>query len=153
LIQLRFFSGTPQEELMAKAKELKDLLLDGLKDIDLAEKTILSALPRMAKIFSKNVVLESSMVAVGCLLSVTPASAQSVGEKTGISSALDIAPATADFVREVASSDIFEMASSKLAQKKGNAAEIVCDADADDHRSFQDFRRAEGSRDKRQGQG
>jgi putative membrane protein len=74
-------------------------------------------------IFSKNFVLGSSMAALGCLLSVTPASAQSVGEKTGINSALDIAPATADFVKEVATSDMFEIASSKLAQEKGNAAE------------------------------
>jgi putative membrane protein len=49
--------------------------------------------------------------------------AQSIGEKTGVNSALDIAPTTADFVKEVAISDMFEIDSSKLAQDKGNAPE------------------------------
>ena len=34
---------------MAKDKELKELLLDTLKDIYFAERKILSALPKMAK--------------------------------------------------------------------------------------------------------
>ena len=53
----------------------------------------------------------------------TPVLAQSVGEKTGVNSTLGIAPTTADFVKEVAISDMFEIASNKLAQDKGNAAE------------------------------
>ncbi len=53
----------------------------------------------------------------------TPVLAQSVGEKTGVNSTLGIAPTTADFVKEVAISDMFELASNKLAQDKGNAAE------------------------------
>jgi putative membrane protein len=72
---------------------------------------------------SKNLVVGSSMVALGCLLLAGPASAQSVGEKTGVNSALNIAPSTADFVKEVAISDMFEVASSKLAQDKGNEPE------------------------------
>ena len=36
--------------------------------------------------------------------------AQSVGEKTGINSALDISPTTADFVKEAATSDMLEIA-------------------------------------------
>ena len=62
-------------------------------------------------------------MALGLVLLAAPLSAQSVGEKSGINSALDIAPTTADFVKEVATSDMFEIASSKLAEDKGNAAE------------------------------
>src|SRR5882757_6982841 len=49
-----------------------------------------------------------------------PATAQSVGEKTGVNSALGITPKTEDFVKEVALSDMFEIESSKLAAQKGN---------------------------------
>jgi putative membrane protein len=52
-----------------------------------------------------------------------PALAQSAGEKTGVNSVLGISPTTADFVKEVAVSDMFEVESSKLAQDKGNAPE------------------------------
>ena len=65
----------------------------------------------------------TSAMALGLVLLAAPLSAQSVGEKSGINSALDIAPTTADFVKEVATSDMFEIASSKLAEDKGNAAE------------------------------
>jgi putative membrane protein len=44
-----------------------------------------------------------------------------VPERTGVNSALGIAPKTEDFVKEVAISDMFEIESSKLAQTKGNA--------------------------------
>jgi putative membrane protein len=57
------------------------------------------------------------------LLLATPALAQSVGEKTGVNSALGITPATADFVKEAATSDMFEIQSSQLAQERGNASE------------------------------
>jgi putative membrane protein len=50
-----------------------------------------------------------------------PAYSQSVPERTGINSALGVAPKTEDFVKEVAISDMFEIESSKLAQQKGNA--------------------------------
>jgi putative membrane protein len=63
------------------------------------------------------------MIAFGCLLLASPVLAQSTGEKTGVNSALGISPTTADFVKEVAISDMFEIESSKLAQDKGNAAE------------------------------
>jgi putative membrane protein len=43
--------------------------------------------------------------------------------KTGVNSALDIAPTTADFVHEVAISEMFEIHSSKLARDKGNVPE------------------------------
>jgi putative membrane protein len=62
-------------------------------------------------------------VAAVALLAGAPVLAQSVGEKTGVNSALDISPTTADFVKEAAMSDMMEIESSKIAQQKGNAAE------------------------------
>lgn len=50
----------------------------------------------------------------------SPVCAQSMGEKSGVNSTLGIAPKTADFVKEVAISDMFEIESSKLAQTKAN---------------------------------
>ena len=55
------------------------------------------------------------------VLLATPAMAQSIGEKTGINSTLGISPATEDFVKQAAISDMFEIQSSKLAQERGNA--------------------------------
>jgi putative membrane protein len=57
------------------------------------------------------------------VLLATPALAQSVGEKTGINSTLGITPTTADFVKEAATSDMFEIQSSQIAQERGNASE------------------------------
>jgi putative membrane protein len=67
--------------------------------------------------------MKRSIIALGCVLLAGPALAQSVGEKTGVNSTLGIAPTTADFVKEVAISDMFEIQSSQLAQNKGNAQE------------------------------
>jgi putative membrane protein len=53
----------------------------------------------------------------------TSATAQSVGEKTGVNSALGIAPKTEDFVKEAAMSDMLEIEAAKIAQQKGNADE------------------------------
>ncbi len=53
-----------------------------------------------------------------CLAFAGPALAQSAGEKTGVNSTLGIAPKTADFVSEAATSDMFEIQSSKLAASK-----------------------------------
>src|ERR1700722_4333468 len=63
------------------------------------------------------------VIAFGCVLLAGPALAQSAGEKTGVNSVLGISPTTPDFVKEVATSDMFEIQSSTLAQDKGNAAE------------------------------
>ena len=52
-----------------------------------------------------------------------PSYAQSVGEKTGVNSALGIAPKTEDFIKEVAISDMTEIGAAKIAQQKGNADE------------------------------
>jgi putative membrane protein len=67
--------------------------------------------------------MKRSFIALGCLLLAGPALAQSVGEKSGVNSALGISPTTADFVKEVAISDMFEIQSSTLALDKGNAPE------------------------------
>ena len=63
------------------------------------------------------------IIVLGCVLVAGPALAQSVGEKTGVNAALGISPTTADFVKEVAISDMFEIESNTLAQDKGNALE------------------------------
>ncbi|HVX75334.1 MAG TPA: DUF4142 domain-containing protein [Bradyrhizobium sp.] len=62
-------------------------------------------------------------IAATMLLLQSPVFAQSVGEKTGINSALDISPTTADFVKEAATSDMLEIAAAKIAEQKGNADE------------------------------
>jgi putative membrane protein len=67
--------------------------------------------------------MKRSIIALGCVLLAGPALGQSAGEKTGVNSTLGISPTTADFVKEVAVSDMFEIESSKLAQDKGNAPE------------------------------
>jgi putative membrane protein len=67
--------------------------------------------------------MRRTVITIACLLFAGPALAQSVGEKTGVNSALGVAPSTADFVKQVAISDMFEIESNKLGQEKGNAAE------------------------------
>ena len=52
------------------------------------------------------------------LLLAAPAVGQSIGEKTGVNSVMGITPKTADFVREVASSEMFAIQSSQLAAFK-----------------------------------
>src|SRR3954452_11197586 len=61
--------------------------------------------------------------AAAALLCSSAALAQSVGEKTGVNSTLDITPTTQDFIKEAAMSDMLEIESSKIAQQKGNADE------------------------------
>ena len=62
-------------------------------------------------------------VAAAGVLAGAPVLAQSVGEKTGINSALEISPTTADFVKEAATSDMLEIEAAKVAETKGNAEE------------------------------
>lgn len=50
-------------------------------------------------------------------------SAQSISERTGVNSVLGVAPSTADFVKEVATSDMLEIEAAKIAQQKGNDEE------------------------------
>ena len=68
-----------------------------------------------------------------CMVLATPALAQSMAEKTGVNSALGVAPTTQDFIREAAISDMFEIQSGQLAKDKGDdstkkfAEEMVTD--------------------------
>jgi putative membrane protein len=57
------------------------------------------------------------------LLISTSAFAESVAEKTGVNSTLGISPTTADFVKEVAMSDMTEIAAAKVGKERGNAQE------------------------------
>jgi putative membrane protein len=52
------------------------------------------------------------------VLAAGPALAQSTAEKTGVNLVLGITPQTADFITEAARSDMFDIASSKLAEVK-----------------------------------
>ena len=67
--------------------------------------------------------MKRSVILLGCVLFASPALAQSASETTGVNSALGISPPTADFVKEVAISDMFEIEAGKVAQAKGNALE------------------------------
>ncbi|RWY79864.1 DUF4142 domain-containing protein [Rhizobium leguminosarum] len=51
-----------------------------------------------------------------------PVLAQSAAEKSGVNSLIGVAPKTEDFVQEAATSDMFEIESSKLALDRGDAA-------------------------------
>lgn len=62
-------------------------------------------------------------VALMLALASTAASAQSTMEKTGVNSALGVAPKTQDFVTEAAVSDMMEIAAAKIALQKGDADE------------------------------
>jgi putative membrane protein len=59
-------------------------------------------------------------IIVICLLFAAPALAQSVGEKSGVNSLLGLSPSTADFVKEAAVGDIFEIQSSQLAAERAD---------------------------------
>jgi putative membrane protein len=63
-----------------------------------------------------------TILAATTLLS-SAAFAQSMGEKTGVNSTLGVAPTTADFVKEAATSDLLEIQAAQIAQQKGNADE------------------------------
>jgi putative membrane protein len=68
--------------------------------------------------------MKRMMIALSCLaLLASPAFGQSIGEKTGINATLGITPSTADFVREAAISDMFEIESNKLGQQRGSPAQ------------------------------
>ena len=61
-----------------------------------------------------------TLVGAALLLS-GPVFAQSAAEKSGINTLVGNAPKTADFVKEAATSDMFEIASSRMALEKGDA--------------------------------
>lgn len=45
----------------------------------------------------------------------------SMGERTGVNSMMNVTPSTQEFVKDVANSDMFEIAESKLAAERGDA--------------------------------
>ncbi|MGY2048310.1 DUF4142 domain-containing protein [Methylobacterium sp. JK268] len=59
------------------------------------------------------------LVLAGFLLA-TPVLAQSLSEKSGLNSLVGAAPSTADFVKEAAISDMFEIQSSQLAAERSD---------------------------------
>ena len=59
-----------------------------------------------------------------CLALAGPAYAQSLSERTGVNSLLGIAPKTEDFVKEAASSDMFEIQSSQLALERATDEKV-----------------------------
>ena len=61
--------------------------------------------------------------AAAALVAAPAVFAQSIGEKTGVNSALGISPTTQDFVKEAANSDMLEIATAKVAEEKGNPEE------------------------------
>ena len=62
------------------------------------------------------------LVALFVVLNAAPALAQSAAEKSGVNALVGAAPRTEDFVQEAATGDLFEIASSKLAVERGDAA-------------------------------
>jgi len=64
--------------------------------------------------------MKTFLLASTALLVATAAFAQSVPEKTGVNSALGVAPKTQDFVTIAAQSDMLEIESSRLALQKAD---------------------------------
>ena len=58
-------------------------------------------------------------IAITAALSST-SFAQSVGEKTGVNSALGITPKTEDFIKEAATSDMLEIEAAKIAEQNSS---------------------------------
>ncbi|MBB3412203.1 putative membrane protein [Rhizobium sp. BK316] len=61
------------------------------------------------------------LIAGLAVLIASPVLAQTAAEKTGVNSVLGVAPKTEDFVAEAATSDMFEIESSKLAIARADA--------------------------------
>jgi len=65
--------------------------------------------------------MKATIAALAVIGVTSAALGQSIGERTGINSALGITPKTEDFIREAAMSDMLEIAAAKVAQEKGNS--------------------------------
>jgi putative membrane protein len=70
----------------------------------------------------KKLAFVSACLLLSAPLLATHSLAQSVAEKTGVNSTLGVAPKTADFVKEAAISDMFEIKEGQLAADRGNDA-------------------------------
>ena len=66
--------------------------------------------------------MKKLFLVAACVMLAGPVYAQSVTEKTGLNSLVGASPSTADFVKEAAISDMFEMQSSQLAVERGDDA-------------------------------
>ncbi len=66
--------------------------------------------------------MKKIVLAAALVMSASSALAQSATEKTGVNSALGVAPSTPDFVMQASASDMFEIESSKLALQHGDDA-------------------------------
>ncbi|WP_336485912.1 DUF4142 domain-containing protein [Methylobacterium nigriterrae] len=66
--------------------------------------------------------MKKHAIVAACLLAATPALAQSLSEKSGLNTLVGASPSTADFVKEAAVSDMFEIQSSQLASERGDDA-------------------------------
>ena len=65
--------------------------------------------------------MKAILIVGAAMLLSSPVLAQSAAEKTGINSAIGLAPKTQDFVQEAATGDMFEIESSKLALVRSDA--------------------------------
>lgn len=78
--------------------------------------------------------MKTFLITAVSIMIAAPAYAESATEKSGINSMFGVAPSTQDFVTEAASSDIFEIASSKLALDRSDApTKIFAQQMIDDH--------------------
>lgn len=81
----------------------------------------------------KTLTIVTGSIVATSLLVATPLLAQSLGEKTGINSMLGTSPSTADFIKEAAIGDMFEIQASQLAAERAQtpaksfASEMVTD--------------------------
>ena len=73
-------------------------------------------------IHNRSIVMKRTLILASILLATagSAALAQSTAEKTGVNSVMGVAPKTEDFVLEAASSDMFEIESSKLAVERSD---------------------------------
>ncbi|WP_319798922.1 DUF4142 domain-containing protein [Nitrobacter sp.] len=68
--------------------------------------------------------MKKILIAFAAVAALTGAAyGQSLGEKTGVNSMLGVAPSTADFVKQAATSDMLEIEAARIAQQKGNDEE------------------------------
>jgi putative membrane protein len=79
--------------------------------------------------------MKNAVLAAGiALLMASPTFAASTAEKAGVNSMIGVAPSTPDFIAEAATSDMFEIASSKLAlQRSDSATKAFAQQMIDDH--------------------
>jgi len=64
--------------------------------------------------------MRAQALLAACLLAAAPAAAQSLSEKSGLNTLVGASPSTANFVKEAAISDMFEIQSSQLAAERAD---------------------------------